>query len=833
MISKQNTNLDQIINENGYDLYFKNLQLEDEIIESFSGLASYPVLSRLSISASSIEPVNHYLDSVVTTSEFLQKISDQEATDSTFLDVIKSLDVSESLKYMFGEGLKKEISSIEKEYNIVLTLMEEAFPSISFAKRYPFTDQMRKFCHVFLAHALKPLADNMIEHQKQLKKTFELFKTYMKDKKDLQSTYFLSKLAGSFLGGITGSLAVTALFSGMDSFGERRFSQVLSTAHQTWYRIQTTNITNTCTSNYKPRLHHLYLSLVGGLLLYIQRDLHMLGFEITEFSFTANKISVDLHNEGEEQFIQSINHLLDSGSSLEELVQTLHTFATFPQLVSLTDENHHLYIEKLVVHYLYLQAKLLKDTTKPYRLTEVLPAILWINERVNPAFSFLEDSSYKDIYETIEDAFFDYPDEIHDIYLALVENNRLYTWGDKEKTSKVLYYDQLSTIYIVTCFGAKGNIPAYFIEDVQYFKDNILLPYLQELENSPFFCGLAEKWLPSASKEMFITKWITKLSGHSKLENAIATLDYITTEKLLKDGGKVRSLTISKELIQPEYRSFLALLSNHLETVELRIDQDILLEILKNNDFTTLIDLLKLGLDPFTPLEDTYLLARITSQCNFLMADTIYHHCLQSLANYQASVNKLTEDQQSPYYFLFFSGKTYLTEKYKELINCVPVEKREKELSMAVASLAGMLLWNMLEAGYDPKFVSYAANGDNSFFKTICSTNHYYVLNMIHQWNPALLETQVQGNSMLREIYELGHTDLAWHFHEVYNIHDIGEVSYDDVENAAVVELNESYLILLNENINGVEDVLKEIQEKANEYEQWVIVELVEKVLNS
>ncbi|PHC41320.1 hypothetical protein COF09_16560 [Bacillus toyonensis] len=138
----------------------------------------------------------------------------------------------------------------------------------------------------------------------------------------------------------------------------------------------------------------------------------MLGFEITEFSFTDNKISVDLHNEGEEQFIQRINHLLDSGSSLEELVQTLHIFATFPQLVSLTDENHHLYIEKLVVHYLYLQAQSLKDTSKPYRLTEVLPSILWTNERVNPAFSFLEDSSYKDIYEIIEDAFFDLKSEI-------------------------------------------------------------------------------------------------------------------------------------------------------------------------------------------------------------------------------------------------------------------------------------------------------------------------------------------------------------------------------------------------------------------------------------
>ncbi|SMQ85061.1 hypothetical protein SAMN05444673_6365 [Bacillus sp. OV166] len=133
--------------------------------------------------------------------------------------------------------------------------------------------------------------------------------------------------------------------------------------------------------------------------------------------------------------------------------------------------------------------------------------------------------------------------------------------------------------------------------------------------------------------------------------------------------------------------------------------------------------------------------------------------------------------------------------------------------------------------GYDPKFVSIAATSDNSFFKSICTTAHYYLLNKMQEWDPTLLETKVEGITMIREIYELGNIDLAEHFHQVFNIYDIGQITYQDVERAAVEELNENLLILLNQNVNGVEQALKEIQEKARQHQQWVVVELIDKVL--
>jgi hypothetical protein len=130
MITKTVPDVEKILNEKGYDLYFKNLDMETEILESFPKPASYPFLSRFSVLAGSVEPYNYYLDSIVSTTDFLQKISNQEFKDSTFLDVIKSLDVSKSLKYMFGEGLDKSVAEIETEYENVLSLVGEAFPSM-------------------------------------------------------------------------------------------------------------------------------------------------------------------------------------------------------------------------------------------------------------------------------------------------------------------------------------------------------------------------------------------------------------------------------------------------------------------------------------------------------------------------------------------------------------------------------------------------------------------------------------------------------------------------------------------------------------------------------
>ncbi|MGG0240758.1 hypothetical protein [Bacillus rhizoplanae] len=74
--------------------------------------------------------------------------------------------------------------------------------------------------------------------------------------------------------------------------------------------------------------------------------------------------------------------------------------------------------------------------------------------------------------------------------------------------------------------------------------------------------------------------------------------------------------------------------------------------------------------------------------------------------------------------------------------------------------------------------------------------------------------------------------DLANHFYEVFNIHDIGEISYEDIENA-VKQLNEPYLILLKYSINGVEDALKELLESANYQEDWVSVKMINRVLKA
>ncbi|USK83589.1 hypothetical protein [Peribacillus asahii] len=831
MISnKQEQTLEQLIHESGYDIYFKNLELEEEILQHFSPPAANPILSRLCVTGSSSEPLAHYLDMVVETTDFLQKVANQESSNSTFLDIIKSMDVSKSLSYMFGEGLEKDIARIEEEYNDILQLMEKALPVIPFAKRYPFTDQMRKFCRLYLAHALKPLADTMRSHQEQLGKTFELFKRNMKNKNELQSAYLISRLAGSLLGGIAGSLAVRALFVGLNSTGEREFSQELSLAHQTWYRIQTANLTDTVTANYKPRLHHLCLSMVGGLWLAVQKDLRALALEITEFDFTGIRVTIEFHEEGKERFAHRIERALKN-SDLAEIASTIRTFASFPQLAGWADTNNHLYIEKLYVHYLHAQADALLAGGKPAPIEGGLPSLDWKKERINPSFSFLEEDSYNETFETIKDAFYEYPDEMHRLYKEMIEANQLFTWGDAAKTRKLLNQDYLSTLYIKSCIISKRKVPEYDLETLFDYKETYLLPFLQKDEYSQAHKEIVHQWIPVVQKESRLTRFFGKRTKAGRLQQAIESLDYRTVEKMLQAGAIIKSLTITKDMVDPGYRHFLKLLAESGRPAEVKVSEDILLQVIKNNDDSALQIFLELGVNPFTPLDGTYLLARVTTEGNFAMTYTIYEHCLKTMEHYQASVRSLPDDQLTPYYFLYFSGKTYWPEKYPELIHSIPVERRERELAMAVSSLTSRLLWEMFKVGYDDRFISLAETNEDSFFKILCSTTHYHFLNEMHDFNPALLETRVQGIPMLREVYELGHPDLAWHFHEVFEIHEIGEVTYDDIEKAAVADLNENYLILLNQTVNGVDEVLTKIRQEAQQHDQRVIIELINRVL--
>ena len=743
------------------------------------------------------------------------------------------MDVAESIAYMFGEGLEKDVARIEEEYNDTLKLIGRHFPSIDFAKRYPFTEQMRKFSHHYLAHSLKPLAEVMASHQAQLQKAFELFKKNMKNKKELQSTYLIAKLAGSLLGGIPGSLGVSALFHGMNSNAEQQFIQELSLAHQTWYRIQTANLTETVTANYKPRLHHLCLSLIGGLWISIQKDLQVLGIEITDMDFTGSTITIELHEKGEEKFEWRMKQILKTSNDPNKVIDTIRTFSTFPQLASFTDTDNHLYIEKLYVHYLYLQAKELIETGKAVDLVQEIPSLNWVNERINSPFSFLEDDSYNEIFNTIHTAFFDFPDEMHRIYFEIIESNGLYSWSNTDKSRKILDWDYLAAFYIVSCILSKQMVPAYDIDEIQDFTESYLLPLLKEEPDSQIYFDIVDRWLPSDQSGNFITKWVGKLNNTNKLQQAIAALDYRMAEKLLRAGSQIKSLTITEEMVALKHRHFLNLITSMGKPTELKVEEDALLMVLENNDDIGLELLLKLGVNPFTPLDGTYLLARVTSRGNWIMAETIYQYCLSSFDQYKSSIMSLPDDQLTPYYFLYLSGKTYWPSKYPELINCIPADRREKELTMATASLTSRLLWEMFLTGYNDKFVSYARTREDSFFKTLCSTAHYLVVDEIHAFKPSLLASEIQGKPMLREVYELGHMDLAWHFHEILDIHDIGEVNYEDIERAVVAELNENFLILLNQSINGVDEALANIRQEAKEYGQTVIMELIDRVLRA
>lgn len=828
IIANQEKDIEAILNDTGYEIYFKNLKFEEEIIREFPPLAGNTIVSRLGLAGSSTGPVELYLNTVVETVEFLNRVSNQESKNSTFLDVIKSMDVSKPLSYMFGEGLEIEIKNLEAEYNSVLELIQNAFPGIDFSKRYPFSEHMRKFSRLYLSQSLRPIAEVMTTHQKQLKKALVLYKKNMKNRKELQSAYFISKLAGSFLGGISGSLAVSALFNGMNSFGEQQFSRELSHAYQTWNLVQSANLTETIVSNFKPRLHHLYLSLVGGLLLNIQKDLKIIGFEIYEFNFVADSICIELHDQGEKAFTKKMEYLIRTCKDVSEIINAIKTFEFFPQLISSSDTSNNLYIEKLYVQYMYLQAESLLKTGKAASSNVKLMGVTWLTERIDEPFSFLDSNEYYDTKKKIEDAFNDFPNEMQQLFKDMIEVNKLYSYCNQNKSKKILDRDFFSELYIKSCIYSL-QIPDYDIEEMRDFAENSLS--LMSISDTAAINGVIEKWISKEHKKNPLRKWINKFQEASKLEEAILSLDYRSIEKLASSGIKVRSLLITREMVSQDRRHLLKLIATLGKPTKINVEEEALLFVIKNQDDITLEILLELGIDPFTALNDTYLLANITTGGNFCMIETIYQHCLSSMDNYILSIQNLPIDKLTPYYYLYITGNTYWPEQYPELINSISVERRERELTLATSSLSSLLLSDMFKAGYDSQFISFASANEESFLKTLCSTAHYVVFNEIYNLDSSLLVSRVGEVTMLREVYELGNMDMAWHLREALGVYDIGEVNYEDVEEAALVELNENFLTLLKQTVEGVPEALGNIRREAHKNGQIIVMELIDRVL--
>lgn len=845
MVTIKNEELKNILNKPGYEVYFENLELETELNENFNLLFVRPFLNRLSMSSTSKEPFNHYLDSILEKTDKLSQLSNQDFTNSNMVELLKILNVSDSLKYMFSEGLQKQVLEIEEVYDEFLKLIQIKFPEIDFQKRYPFTEDMKKFCNTYLAKPLAPFAEVMIMHQKYLTKTFDLYKDHLINKKDMQSSYLISKLAGVFLGGIVGSVAVTALFEGFQTQGTRKFSEALAMSHQTWYQIQTANLIDTIVSNYQPRVHHLYLTLVGGLLLNIKKDLKVLGFELLEYNVPGNSLEITLHDEGEEVFKVYIENTLNKILEIKDIVNVINTLSKYPCLQSLTDKSGNLYLEKLIVKYLLIVSIEIKKSPDTCHFVELLPAINLRDIKDDGDFSFLQNdedktiggfpflktNEYKETYNLLESAFLDFPEYMHSIFEAIVDKYNIYTWGDKNQITKVLDSNPLSEIFMLSNIITKKKT-SYYIENVNDFNKAVLTPFVEKRQDSNSGLYLKDKSLFNNTKESFLNKFKIRITARRKLEAAILNLDYFSTKELLMSGIQLKEFNVPIEILQLEHRGYFEMLARYLNKMKVTADESILLEIIENQDNEALRILLSLGLDPFTPVEDSYLLGKVTIFGDSLLNLFIYEHCNNNFIEYDKSLKKLSTSYLTPYYFIFASGKTYINDVYPKLLSIISLDKVDKELTLASSSLPSKLLWEMYEVIDSDELFNYTKNIEGNFYNILCATNHYAFFNELHEKHPNLLKDKINNKYILREISELGNIDLAEHFIEKFEIYKIGDISYEDLETIVFTELNENYLRILLYLVDGIEEAFQEIKIQADNENQMIASKLLERVLD-
>lgn len=828
--------VNNILKQRGYDINFESYDLEDELAEVFNPIFYKQLTSHIAIMSAGFKPLNRYMDYAVEAIEYLSAVANNEIEVSNMVQLLKKLDVSDPLSYLVGEGLEKVIYDLEDMYNQTLQMIENEAPYLYVKDRYPFTNQMKKFCHIYIAQSLKPVAHAMSEHQLQLKKTCDAYSFYLSEKKNYQSSRIIAKVAGSLLGGVLGSLSITAIFAGMNSVNERRFNHELSITHHTWYAIQSKDLHQSAIGNYCPRVYHLYLSLIGGLLNKVSRDLNAVGLKMKNYYPNRFKIELDLQDDVKEEYIEYLERLLTSENNVDEVLNCIRTFTLKSYLKYILDSDGYLYIERLYAHYLYLQAKSILKNDEIQTLPDDIQPIYWYKELQDErGFSFLEDEKYKKIFNVLIEAFENDPNKMTALYASIVNLNKLYTRTDQPTEKKVFIEGPLTYMYFAAILIVKEEIPSEWAET---YLDSGVISLIKELKEGE---GLksslykkAELWMSaelSKKKENLFIRIKNTFVPRNILNEAIQSKNYPAVLNLIENGNKIDSIEITDELASLQYRSMLKILSTSFKNIDLIINQDIVIDIIEKDDFQAMSLLLEIGLNPFLPINDSYLLAEVIVTGSIDMVYEVCYHCQLNIERYKNILSNWDIQSPSPYYALHIMGLGFVVEDFPELVRYIPADVKKTELTTVLSWKNEGVVCEMLMNGYDPQFIG-ENDIENPFLWALLSGSSYSVLNAINNQYPEILRAKLNDKTVLRHIYELGHVDMANHFHEVFQIHDIGTVYVEEIEKA-VYELNKNFLILLKNEISNLEDILQELRLEANANGEWPIVQLIDNVLSA
>ncbi|WP_426273732.1 hypothetical protein [Exiguobacterium sp. R-17] len=831
-----NQDLTVILNKTNAEIIEENITLMEEFDEEF-GESGKRLLHAISVESFSYKPTDIYLEKITDTTEryFMGDIY-EEGDDISFRSFFEAFDVSESVRGVF-EGIEKEIDELFKTYDKLLEELDGKIPGLYIKRRYSLSNDVKKYFRLFLKKSFLNLVEDFSFHQNVLRRAIIEYNNHAKQIKDLKSARMVMRLTATFLGGIPASLAVSGAYEYMISKETALFEKELLNLYHSWYILQNSDLFTMHSENYRPRVHHLYLSTITGLLLSVQKELRQIGYQITEVKNDFG-VSLGLTEKKSMEFFKKLTSFLTVPGN-HDLSHDINLFRNFISVMNHVpvfddlDEMQAIEIkQKVLLKYLELQTCFLKEYGEMSDVLNDLNKSFYQNGCWD-AFSFhLDHKEMLHVNTIISELMNEEKSKWNDMYSEFIKVNALHKGYLLDTKIMVLQKNVLNDRFIEIHYWCGKN--EFMIED------------WSSIESS------ADKIKMNHLKKEFDKKYNSpKMRILEKLNLVRSPINPIISENTLFEVNSILSsrktdmgmLKIDESIfVHPGDKIFYSLY-NHFKASNfwggpyLDIDNKVLKKIVYAGDTKLLFSLLDFGVGIFHEIDDSkYLFYYVLMYGSPQMITSFLDWCLQNIKTYDRQLSSLLlkDGFVSPYYYIFATGNGNLATTYSRLLSSIPIAFKRKEYDMACTSSDELNLVAMtLSPTFDPLVLKINEENDINPIVSLGINNRYKTMRIIEKKFKGTFEQQFQGRPLLYHFYEIGCIGTIDFYFNALGISEFGGVSQDDIQDAIWKTQNRDFLREMNDTVTGVEEIIENELSVAREQKFYVIEKMLKDILNN
>lgn len=820
----------------GFRISGLNTKLSEEFLDTFNGKQVEGFLSFISSNSRSYNSVDTYLKKVVSTTEdYFSEIVESEGRNFSFKDFFVAFELSSSAKGIV-DGVNQDVSDLIKIYNNVLDGISEKFPEFRFKDRYQLPIGFENYSKLFLCRIYSEFFDDISYHQTVLRRTISKYKDHKKDINELKSKRTATKLAATFLGGIPASIAVQSAYEYFIDKKVIEFEKEIHHLYHSWYILQNSNLNQMVGEDYHPRLQHLYLSTLTGMLCAIQDELNQVGYQILEVRREGH-VSIGLSDGAQENYVKQLNDFLFIpvnennyevySNKLVYFMSTLNKLYDFGYSFENTYDN---FVGKLMVRYIELQSLSLQHTNSTSKTLNKLIESLNLDEH---NYSFIYDIDINDLGNLIE------------IVQSLTEEN--------QKEWALMFADFVKNNNL-----NKGKL---LDSNVLVLSDNILN---NEFLKMYYLSGgtefISEKWTniefyPDKNKiETLKLKFETQYVAYKRtilnkifkkpdpLQIALNTNDLLGVEtRLSKEDSQLTVLEIDDSLfIHPNDLIFFSIynqyaLNDEKKKLNIKIKNSTLEKIVESEDWSLIYMLLEVGFDPLYVMdESTYFLNYVLMNGSSEMVSVTLNYISKNFKQYEEGLTKILRNEKhfSPYFFVFASGYGYMAEVFPEIFTVVPLPNRKLEYNLACVVFDEINLNAMtLSSTFDLEILMISENSDINPILSLGINHCYHTMSILADEYPGVFEQSFNGRPILYYFYEAGYAGMTDFYYDVLEVKEFGGISVDDIMTAIWRTQNRAYLKEMNKMIVDVEGTIKDEIQYARNNGFYVIEKMLKDVL--